>query len=177
MANKKQKFGDIIENHDLVKRTLMVSAFPALIKQVKKGNETFYKGFLPGFDFCDVDDMENEDELVETLQDMLDDEVEELIVFGKSLPNLPEDEELLKDNKGYKIVYLDINVYANKNDEDFYDCNHDCSCCGGYCNDGCEDEDCDCDCDDENCKCDAEDCCEDKNCNHKHCNCNDDSDK
>ena len=153
MGSKKEKFGDIVENHDLVKRTLMVSAFPALIKQVKKGNDVFYKGFLPGFEFSEVDDLESEDELVETLQDMLDDEVEELVVFGKSLPNIPEDEELLKKNKGYKIVYLDINVYADKNDEDFYDCAHDCSTCKGHCHD--EDGDCDCD---DNC-----DCCNDGN--------------
>lgn len=172
MSNKKENFGDIIQNHDLVKRTLMVSAFPALIKQVKKGSQIFYKGFLPGFEFCEVDDMENEDELVETLQDMLDDEVEELVVFGKSLPNLPEDEELLKNHKGYKIVYLDINVYASKDDEDFYDCAHDCSTCNGHCNAeyedycGCEDDDCSCedDCEDEDCGCHHNGC----NCGHEH---------
>ena len=165
MANKKQKFGDIVENHNLVKRTLMVSAFPALITEVEKDGEKFYKGFLPGFEFSEVDDFEDEEELVETLQDMLDDEVEELVVFGKSLPNLPEDEELLKKNKGYKIAYLDINVYADKDDEDFYDCSHDCSCCGGHCHDdSCDCED-DCDCDDDSCNCDNE---EKK---YEHCDC------
>lgn len=163
MAKKKENFGDIIENHDLVKRTLMVSAFPALVKEVKKGDGIFYKGFLPGFEFAEVDDIESEDELVETLQDMLDDEVEELIVFGKSLPSLPEDEELLKKNEGYKIVYLDINVYADKDDEDFYDCSHDCSCCGGHCHD----EDDDCDCDDDCCCEEEEHSCHDENCGCK----------
>ena len=173
MSNKKQKFGDIIENHDLVKRTLMVSAFPALIKQVDKDGEKFFSGFLPGFEFAQVDDIESEDELVEILQDMLDDEVEELIVFGKSLPNLPEDDELLKKNKGYKIAYLDINVYASKDELDYYDCNHDCSCCEGHCHDE-EDyyDDCDCGCEDEHdhCDCGCEDDCDlgEENCNCGH---------
>ena len=175
MPNKKQKFGDIVENHDLVKRTLMVSAFPALIKEIEKDGETMFSGFLPGFEFAQVDDLESEDELVETLQDMLDDEVEELVVFGKSLPNLPEDEELLKNNKGYKIVYLDINVYASKDDEDFYDCSHDCSTCGGHCHEEYEDEcDCDddCDCEDEHC-----DCHENKHLHSCDCGCEDDHKK
>ena len=170
MANKKQKFGDIVENHDLVKRTLMVSAFPALITEVEKDGEKFYKGFLPGFEFREVDDFEDEEELVETLQDMLDDEIEELVVFGKSLPNLPEDEELLKKNKGYKIAYLDINVYANKDDEDFYDCAHDCSCCGGHCHD----DECDCEedyCEDDNCDCGNECDCKDEHDEHSACDC------
>ena len=173
MANKKQNFGDIIENHDLVKRTLMVSAFPALVKEVEKEGEKFFSGFLPGFEFAEVDDIETEDELVETLQDMLDDEVEELVVFGKSLPNLPEDEELLKKNKGYKIVYLDINVYASKDELDYYDCAHDCSSCGGHCFDeecDCGNEDfhdhCDCGCEDEDYDIDEDDC--DCGCHHEH---------
>jgi hypothetical protein len=94
MAKKedKQKFGDIVENHDLIKRTLMVAAFPALIKGVTKDGEESFEGFLPGFDFAEVADVATEEELVEMLQDMLDDEVEELVVFGKSLPFVDEDE-------------------------------------------------------------------------------------
>ena len=158
MANKK-KYGDIIENHDLVKRTLMVAAFPALIKETTKDGEESYEGFLPGFEFCEVSDIASEDELVETLQDMLDDEVEELVVFGKSLPNIDEDEKLLEKYKGYKIVYLDINVYASKDDLD--ECSHDCHSCSCGCHDedfeeyeeyeDCEDDECDdddCDCHD-----------------------------
>jgi len=164
MANKK-KYGDIIENHDLVKRTLMVAAFPALIKETTKDNEETYEGFLPGFEFCEVSDIASEDELVEILQDMLDDEVEELVVFGKSLPNIEDDEELLKKHVGYKIVYLDINVYASK--DELEECTHDCHTCGCGCHDedfdeyeeDIEDEDCECgchhhDCDDEDCDCD-----------------------
>ena len=79
----KQKFGDIIENHDLIKRTLMVAAYPALIKSVKKDEDDLFEGFLPGFEFAKIEDIVSEDECVETLQDMLDDEVEELVVFGK----------------------------------------------------------------------------------------------
>ena len=157
MAKKKEKFGDIIENHDLVKKTLMACAFPALIRQVKKDKETFFEGFLPGFEFARVEDMEDEDELVEMLQDMLDDEVEELVVFGKSLPNLPEDEELLKKHAGYKIVYLDINVYASKDDDEFDGCTHDCCSCGGHCG---EEHDHHCDCGDEGCDCGCDDDCD-----------------
>ena len=43
MAKKKdeQEYGDIIQNHELIKRTLMVAAFPGLIKEVvKKGKKT-----------------------------------------------------------------------------------------------------------------------------------------
>ena len=169
----KKKYGDIVENHDLVKRTLMVAAFPALIRQVSKDGEELYEGFLPGFEFSEVSDFSSEDELVETLQDMLDDEVEELVVFGKSLPNIEEDDELLKKHQGYKIVYLDINVYASK--DDLEGCTHDCHSCSCGCHDDFdeydefeEDEDCDCGChhhgDEDDCDCDDEcDCDHDDN--------------
>lgn len=167
---KKEKFGDIVENHDLVKTTLMAAAFPALVVSEEKDGQVSYKGFLPGFEFASVEDIETEDELVETLQDMLDDEVEELVVFGKSLPNVEEDDELLKKNPGYKIVYLDINVYASKEEMEYYDaCTHDCHTCGGHCHDegcNCEDDDCEdehCGCHDEDCDCEDDcDCDEDK---------------
>jgi len=169
---KKEKFGDIIENHDLIKRTLMVAAFPALIKSHMKDDEEVFQGFLPGFDFATIDDVESEEEIVETLQDMLDDEVEELVVFGKSLPNVDEDDVLMKNNPGYKIVYLDINVYATKDELDYYDsCAHDCSCCSHHCgeeddefSDGCED---DCCCDEEECDCEDDEC----DCHDEHCDC------
>ncbi len=189
MAKKKEenKFGDIVENHELIKRTLMVAAFPALIKEVKKEGSTFYNGFLPGFEFASVEDIADEDEMVETLQDMLDDEVEELVVFGKSLPYVEEDEELMEKYPEHKIVYLDINVYATPEELEYYDaCSHDCSCCshdcGGHDLDDCDDEECDCDhehhhshcdcgCEDEDCDCD-DDC--DCGCHeHEHCNCDD----
>lgn len=178
MANKnneKQKFGDIIENHDLIKRTLMVSAYPALIRSVVKDGDTLFEGFLPEFEFARIEDIATEDECVEYLQDMLDDEVEELVVFGKSLPNVAEDEKLLKDNPDYKIVYLDINVYATKEELDIYDsCNHNCSCCSNKCGeDEFYDEDfyeeCGCDCDDD-------DCDDDCDCAHHHCHSNYDND-
>lgn len=189
MAKKedKQKFGDIIENHDLIKRTLMVAAFPALVKQTQKDGEETYEGFLPGFEFAQIEDIASEEELVETLQDMLDDEVEELVVFGKSLPMVDEDEVLLEKYPEHKIVYLDINVYATKEELDYYDsCTHDCSSCGHHCHDedcdceedfddcDCCDDDCDCgdNCDDDcDCGCHHDDCCDDKcDCNEHHHN-------
>ena len=172
----KEKFGDIIENHELVKRTLMVAAFPALIKKVEnKGVESF-EGFLPGFDFAEVKDIETEEEIVEILQDMLDDEVEELIVFGKCLPNVDEDDVLLEKYPESKIVYLDINVYASK--EDLDGCSHDCSCCehGCDCEDDYYEDDCDCGCHDH---CDCEDECDDDcdcGCHESHCECGCDDD-
>ena len=59
MAKKddKQKFGDIIENHNLIKRTLMVAAFPALIKSAQKDGEQSFEGFLPGFEFAQIEDI------------------------------------------------------------------------------------------------------------------------
>jgi len=177
MAKKKeekQKFGDIIENHDLIKRTLMVAAFPGLIKETNENGKVNYHGFLPGFEFAETDTAD-ENECVEQLQDMLDDEVEELVVFGKSLPDVAEDDELLKTYPGYKIVYLDINVYATAEELRYYDeCKHDCSCCDHDC--GCEDEDMyedycedDCCCDDD---CDCEDDCDcDDDCEDDHCTC------
>lgn len=170
MAKKEEKFGDIIRDDTLEKRTLMVSAFPALIRAVQKDGDTLYEGFLPGFEFAEIKDVEDEDECVEYLQDMLDDEVEELVVFGKPLPDVEEDDELMEKYPDYHIVYLDINVYATK-------CSHDCSSC-----DGCEDYDyydkdfdCyadDCGCGDPNCHCgDDCDCDENDNCG---CHCGDD---
>ena len=166
---KKEKFGDIIENHELVKRTLMVAAYPALIKEVEKEGQKCFEGFLPGFEFAQVSDIYDEDEVVEVLQDMLDDEVEELVVFGKSLPFVEEDDELVEKYPEHKIVYLDINVYATKEELEYYDgCTHDCSSCGHHCD--CGDDDCcedDCDC--EECNCD-DDC--DCGCHEgQECNC------
>ena len=172
---QKEKFGDIIENHELIKRTLMVAAYPALIKQVEKDGEKSFEGFLPGFEFAQVSDIFDEDEIVEVLQDMLDDEVEELVVFGKSLPFVEEDDELMEKYPDHKIIYLDINVYATKEELDYYDgCTHDCASCGHHCD--CGDEECfddDCDCEDH-CDCEDEDEC-DCGCHHdEDCNCEDD---
>lgn len=179
--NKEEKFGDIVENHELIKRTLMVAAYPALIKEIKKEGKTFYNGFLPGFEFAQVEDIVDENEIVETLQDMLDDEVEELVVFGKSLPYVEEDEQLIEKYPEHKIVYLDINVYATPEELEYYDsCTHDCSSCshdcGGY--DDYEDDDCDCGHEHHHCDCGCEDDCDcDDDCDcheheHNHCECN-----
>ena len=167
---KKQKFGDVIENHNLVKRTLMVAAFPAMVREYIKDGAVCYAGFLPGFEFCEVADIEDFGELMENLQDMLDDEVESLVVFGEQLPNVPEDEKLLEIYPGYEIKYLDINVYAEKEEG----CTHDCSTCAGcsFTTDGNEDYDFgeefedgdECDCDDEDCDCHDEHC----DCGHHH---------
>ena len=180
MAKKedKQKFGDIVENHELIKRTLMVAAFPALIKGVTKDGEQSFEGFLPGFEFAEIEDVSTEEELVEMLQDMLDDEVEELVVFGKSLPFVDEDEVLLEKYPEHKIVYLDINVYATKEELDYYDnCTHDCSSCGHHCHDEdcdcCDDDDCDCGCHDhDDCDCCDDECDDDCDCGcHEHTDC------
>ncbi len=157
---KKQKFGDVIEDHKLIKRTLMVAGFPAMIKEYIKDDHVCYAGFLPGFEFCEVEDIDDFGEIMDRLQDLLDDEVEELVVFEQHLPNLPEDEQLLELYPGYEIKYLDINVYAEPDEE----CTHDCSTCGGCSfhtdgnedygfdeEDNCEDEDCDCE---DDCDCD-----------------------
>ena len=166
---KKEKFGDIIENHELIKRTLMVAAYPALIKEVEKEGQKCFEGFLPGFEFAQVSDIYDEDEIVEVLQDMLDDEVEELVVFGKSLPFVEEDDELTEKYPEHKIVYLDINVYATKEELDYYDgCTHDCSSCGHHCD--CGDDEC---CDDDDCDCCDDDCCDDDDCD---CGCHDHGD-
>lgn len=199
MAKKeeKQKFGDIIENHNLIKRTLMVAAFPALIKQTQKDGEDSFEGFLPGFEFAQISDIATEDEIVDVLQDMLDDEVEELVVFGKSLPFVDEDDILMEKYPEHKIVYLDINVYATKEELEYYDsCTHDCSSCGHHCHDedcdceedyddcDCEDDcdccedDCDCeDCCDDNCDCDDDCDCEEHDCNDENCTCHHHEDK
>ncbi len=180
---KKQEFGDVIENHNLVKRTLMVAGFPAMVREYIKNGTVCYAGFLPGFEFCEVEDVEDFGELMERLQDMLDDEVEELVVFGEQLPNVPEDEKLIEIYPGHEIKYLDINVYAEKDES----CTHDCSTCAGcsfttdgnedydfgegfdYGEDDCDDEDCDCHHHDHDCDCgDDCDCDGDCDCHHDH---------
>ena len=177
MAKKKDenKFGDIVENHELVKRTLMVAAYPALIKEIEKDGTKTFQGFLPGFEFASVEDIVDENEIVETLQDMLDDEVEELVVFGKSLPYVEEDEELMEKYPEHKIVYLDINVYATPEELEYYDaCSHDCSCCSHDCSGHDFEDDCDCGHEHHHCDCGCEDDC-DCDCHeheHNHCECN-----
>lgn len=176
MANKKGNDNnlenELINEEPLIKRTLMVAAYPALIKAEVKEDGTFYKGFLPGFTTT-VEDLENEDECVEYLQDILDDEVENLVCLGKSLPFVEEDEKLLKEYPDHKIVYLDINVYATKEELEYYDgCAGDCaSCKHGCCDDDCDCEeyydDCDC-CGDDDCDCCNEDDCDDDDCGCKH---------
>ncbi len=178
---KKQKFGDVVENHELVKRTLMVAAFPAMVKEEVKDGHKVYSGFLPGFDFCEVDNIEEIGECMQVLQDMLDDEVESLIVFGKQLPDLGEDDELMEQYPGYDIRMLDINVYALP-DEDL--CTGDCSCCSHgcaempeqmhphHCDCGCEDEEEYDECEDDDCDCHHHHhVCEDE-----HCDCQDSED-
>lgn len=110
----KNDFNDMFFPDNLEKRTIMVSAFPALVKEVQKEDSTFYEGFLPGFEFNKIEDFEDEEDLIEYLQELLDDEVEKLVEEENPLPNVLSDEELLKMYKGYKIVYLDINVYVQK---------------------------------------------------------------
>ena len=83
---------------------------------------------MPGFEFSESNDFDNENDCVDELQDMLDDFVEELVIFEKQLPDIEEDEVLLKKYPGHKIVYLDINVYALPDD----DCPNDCSSCPSY---------------------------------------------
>ncbi|MBR4002860.1 MAG: hypothetical protein IKI95_02165 [Clostridia bacterium] len=203
MAKKKdtkpEEFGDIIQNHELVKRTLMVAAFPGLIKQTEKNGKKVFEGFLPGFEFAEVEDIADENEIVEMLQDMLDDEVEELVVFGKSLPYVDEDEVLNQKYPEHKIVYLDINVYATPEELEYYDaCSHDCANCHQDCiYENCDDDECDCGCEhdhhhhcdcgceDDDCDCD-DDCDDDCDCGcheheheHEHhcaCGCEDEED-
>ena len=161
------------EEVQLVKQTLMAAAFPALVTSYKgEEEEEFVKGFLPGFKDNEVSDMLDENECVEYLQDLLDDKVEELITEGKQLPDIEEDEELLKKNPGYKIVYLDINVYALPEE-----CHHHCHECSGECDcdeddDCCDcDENCDCGCEGEGCNC-GEDChCTEENHCSDNCGC------
>ena len=194
---QKQEFGDIIQNTELVKRTLMVAAFPGLIKETTKDGKKVYEGFLPGFEFAEVENIADENEIVETLQDMLDDEVEELVVFGKSLPYVDEDEVLMEKYPEHKIVYLDINVYATAEELEYYDsCTHDCANCShsaeclseeDYEDDCCcEDDDCDCGhhhhhYHEDHCACGCEDDEDECDCGcHEHgdcdCDCDDDCD-
>lgn len=143
---------------ELVKQTLMAAAFPALVTSYKSDDgETFYKGFLPNFKDADICDLASEDECIDYLQDLLDDKVEELIITEKELPDVEEDELLLKHNPGYKIVYLDINVYALP-EECHHHCHEcDCGCENDYeCDDECNCHD-DCGCGSENCHC-GDDC-------------------
>lgn len=213
MANKKDnkkeqklektEYGDIVKNTTLIKRTLMVSAFPALVKETEKDGKTYYEGFLPGFEFSEVEGSFDIGECMEQLQELLDENVEELVVFGQQLPNLPEDDELMEQNPGFVVRYLDINVYAEPEDMPYIcgcegECDDDCCTCGHDCD--CDDEECDChehnchcDCDDEDDECDCgcgcgPDCdcgckdgkectCDDENCHcgcHEHeCDCDD----
>ena len=185
MQKKKSEFNDVIFMPNLVRQTLMPHAFPAMITSYQKDGTTLYKGFLPGFEFCEVEDLEDEKTCLLYLQDRLDDEVEELVVLGKSLPNVQSDEVLLKENPNYKIAYLDINVYV---EQDFCSCSH---CEGEHdCKAGCDCESdnnhkksckkqlpdhsvennkhCTCSC------CDAEDDCCDDDCNcGGNCGCED----
>lgn len=174
------------EDFGLVKQTLMACAFPALVSKYNgEDGEEFYKGFLPGFEDANVSDLTDENECVEYLQDLLDDKVEELIVEGKMLPDVEEDKKLLKDNPDYKIVYLDINVYALPEG-----CGHHCHECHGECDGECDcDDDCDhdedeeyddCGCGHSSCHCgDHCTCSEDNSCGcdcSKSCDCDDDCD-
>ena len=182
--SKKKHDNQNAENVQLIKQTLMASAFPALITHYEgEDGERFVKGFLPGFKDNEVSDMLDEDECVQYLQDLLDDKVEELVVEGKMLPDVEEDEELIKKHPGYQIVYLDINVYALPDecchhhchecngscdcDEEYYDCDceDDCDCECEDCNDDCCDDDCDCGCGNSHHDC---------GCGGEHCNCGDD---
>ena len=191
---EKTEYGDIVKDNTLIKRTLMVSAFPALVKEEIKDGKTVYSGFLPGFDFSEVEGVEELGRCTQQLQDLLDDNVEELVVFGKQLPDLPEDDELVALYPGHEILYLDINVYAYPDDLEAWnaegcgccdceDCHdheghhHDCDCHHHDCD--CDD-DCDCDCDDD-CDCGCHDhgdcdCDDDCNCHHDKCHCEDDCD-
>lgn len=203
MANKKDtkkepklektEFGDIVKNNTLIKRTLMVSAFPALVKETEKDGKPYYEGFLPGFEFSEVEGSHDIGECMYQLQELLDENVEELVVFGQQLPNLPEDEELEEKNPGYVVRYLDINVYAEPEDMPYIcgcegDCDDDCDCCGHDCdcNDDCDCHEHHCDCDDEECDCDEDcdcGCKEGKECTCEHdhkdhkCKCNHEHDE
>ena len=173
----------------------MVAAFPGLIKETTKDGKKVYEGFLPGFEFAEVENIADENEIVETLQDMLDDEVEELVVFGKSLPYVDEDEVLMEKYPEHKIVYLDINVYATAVELEYYvSCTHDCANCShsaeclseeDYEDDCCcEDDDCDCGhhhhhYHEDHCACGCEDDEDECDCGcHEHgdCDCDDDCD-
>ena len=67
---KEEQFGDIVYNHDLKKHTIMVAGFPALVISYVAGGQTLYKGFLPGFEFAQVEGLEDEEICVDYLQDM-----------------------------------------------------------------------------------------------------------
>ena len=126
MSEKEEFFEDFGFGTGLEKRTLMAAAYPAIIRQTQKDGYTFYGGFLPGLQDSDVEDAESEDECVEILQDILDDKVEELVENERELPDVESDEKLIQKYPDSKIVYLDINVYVAKEDDE---CDHDCNGC------------------------------------------------
>jgi len=136
---------DIFIDSGLVKQTLMAEAFPSLIKRgILDGVEVF-SGMLPGFENAMAEAMDDLDELTELLQEMLDTEVEELILTGKELPYLPDDEELIKKFPGHEVKLLDINVWAYP--DDFADTGCGCGCDGHHVHDdGCDCGDPDCNC-------------------------------
>lgn len=122
--DKEEFFEDYGFGESLEKRTLMASAYPALIRGVEKDGMVLYEGFLPGLQDTDVEDTESENECVELLQDILDDKVEELIENERELPDVESDEKLVHKYPGYKIVYLDINVYVSRDDACDGHCEH-----------------------------------------------------
>lgn len=134
--DKEDFFEDYGFGETLEKKTLMASAYPALIRGVEEDGQVLYEGFLPGLQDSDVEDTEDENECVELLQDILDDKVEELIENERELPDVESDEKLLEKYPGYKIVYLDINVYVSRGEY----CHHDCEGCH-HCDNDEEDED------------------------------------
>lgn len=134
--DKEDFFEDYGFGETLEKKTLMASAYPALIRGVEEDGQVLYEGFLPGLQDSDVEDTEDENECAQLLQDILDDKVEELIENERELPDVESDEKLLEKYPGYKIVYLDINVYVSRDDE--Y-CHHDCESCH-HCDNDEEDE-------------------------------------
>lgn len=145
-TSKKQEFGDIVHMPNLIKRTIMVAAYPALVKSETEDGIEKFLGFLPGFEFCSVEGISEIGECMQLLQDKLDDEVESLILKNEGLPFLPDDEELLKAYPGFEIKMLDINVWAFPDEG--------CDCCG----DGHEHSHCGCgSCEDEG--------------DHGHCGC------
>ena len=145
---KDEGYGDIVQG-ELVKRTLMVAAFPAMVKAETKDGKKSFLGFLPGFEFCSVDDAASIGECMQSLQDKLDDEIESLILRNEGLPPLPDDEGLLKAYPGFEIKMLDINVWALADDGCGCGCGcegeHDECSCGCGCGDDCDD-DCGCGC-------------------------------
>jgi len=139
-ASQSKKAGSksSVNDNGLVRRTLMVAAFPSMIKRELKDGREVHTGFLPGFESV-VEDIEDIGEIMDELQERLDDEIEELIIAGSELPFLPDDDELLRAYPEYEVKLLDINVWAYPDDEAFYyDAGHcGCGCEGDYHDDGC----------------------------------------